>query len=82
MTRLLLALALTVPLITGCEAVPEVAALETPTSRYGFYPELAPLPELLAQAEAPSRVTEAERELAARSAGLQARAQALRQAQQ
>lgn len=82
MTRLLLALALTVPLITGCEAVPEVAALETPSSRYGFYPNLAPLPDLLARAEAPTRVSEAERELASRSAGLKARAAQMRQQQQ
>lgn len=79
MTRLLLALALTVPLLAGCAGIPDVAAQETAASRDGAYPDLAPLPDLLARAEAPTRVSEAERELAARSAGLKSRAAQLRQ---
>jgi hypothetical protein len=75
-----LCLAVCLPVLAACASVPEVAARESAAAQAAPWPQLAPLPELLAGADAPSRASPAEAELAARAAGLRARAAALRQA--
>jgi hypothetical protein len=67
-------------LLAGCSGMPEVAARESAEAQAAPWPRLAPLPDLLADADAPSRAKPAEAELDARAARLRARAAALRQA--
>lgn len=78
MTRAL-CLALGLPLLlAACSSQPQVAVQESAASQASGYPALAPLPGLLAAADAPSRARPAEAEMAGRAAGLRARAAALR----
>lgn len=78
MTRTL-CLALAVPLLlAACASHPDLATRETALSKSAGYPTLAPLPGLLAAADAPSRAKPAETELTARASGLRARAARLR----
>jgi len=75
-----LCLAACLPLVAACSAVPEVAARESGAAQAAPWPRLAPLPGLLASADAPSRAQPAEAELDARAARLRARAAGLRRA--
>lgn len=79
MIRLAPLFSLSLALLAGCSSVPEVAMRESAAVQTAGYPALAPLPQLIAAAEAPSRATSAEAELAARAARLRARASGLRQ---
>lgn len=78
--RLVLCLALLVPWLAACSGMPEVAEQESAEAQRAPWPRLAPLPDLLADADAPSAAKPAEAEVAARAARLRARAAALRQA--
>lgn len=78
--RTALCLAACLPVLAACSGVPEVAARESLTAQAAPWPQLAPLPALLASADAPSQARSAEAELAARAARLRARAAGLRQA--
>lgn len=74
-----LCLALGLPLLlAACSSHPRVALHESATAQQADYPTLAPLPQLLASADAPSRARPAEAEMSGRAAGLRARAAALR----
>lgn len=78
--RLVLFLAVLLPGLAACSGMPEVAEQESAEAQRAPWPRLAPLPDLLADADAPSRAKPAEAEVAARAARLRARAAALRQA--
>jgi hypothetical protein len=78
--RLAVCLAVLLPGLAACSGMPEVAARESAEAQRAPWPRLAPLPDLLADADAPSRAKPAEAEVQGRAAALRARAAALRQA--
>ncbi|GGE00355.1 hypothetical protein SAMN05421774_101215 [Gemmobacter megaterium] len=66
-------------MLAACASLPDVAMRESAVAKAAAYPTLAPMPDLLAAADAPGRATTAEAELEARAARLRARAAGLRQ---
>lgn len=66
-------------MLAGCNSLPEVAMRETAAARVADYPQLAPLPELLARADTPGTARPAADAVTARAATLRNRAARLRQ---